>query len=94
MNICSYVGARAHCAYCTNVQGANPKNLCKMTNKFFLTNGEKCDIIYTEREVNTMKYFVQFGYHYQEFPTYRDAEIYCGMNNIPCDEIYEIEEGE
>lgn len=41
-----------------------------------------------------MKYFVQFGRYYQEFPTYRDAEIYCGMYNIPGDEIYEIEEDE
>lgn len=41
-----------------------------------------------------MKYFVQYGRDYQEFPNYREAEIYCGERNIPCDEIYEIEEGE
>lgn len=29
---------------------------------------------------------------YKEFATYRDAEIYCGENNISCENIYEIGE--
>jgi len=37
-----------------------------------------------------MKYFVEYGRYYQEFATYREAEIYCGEHNIPCEEIYEI----
>ena len=43
-----------------------------------------------------MKYFVEDRYSgiYQEFKTYREAEIYCGMHNISCKNIYEIEEGE
>ena len=29
---------------------------------------------------------------YKEFATYREAEIYCGENNIPGEDIYEIGE--
>ena len=29
---------------------------------------------------------------YKEFSTYREAEIYCGENNIPGEDIYEIGE--
>ena len=28
----------------------------------------------------------------REFANYREAEIYCGENGIPCDEIFEEEE--
>lgn len=41
-----------------------------------------------------MKYFVE-SYErriYKEFATYREAEIYCGENNIHCEDIYEIGE--
>ena len=31
-------------------------------------------------------YYLENG---MEFPTYRDAEIYCGECGIPCEEIYE-----
>ncbi len=27
---------------------------------------------------------------YKEFATYREAELYCGENNIHCENIYEI----
>ena len=37
------------------------------------------------------KYIVETTYNFQEFDEYRDAEIYCGENNIPCDCIYEEE---
>ena len=30
---------------------------------------------------------------YKEFATYRDAEVYCGENNISCENIYKIGEG-
>lgn len=39
-----------------------------------------------------MKYFVE-SYErriYKEFRTYHEAEIYCGENNIPAEDIYEI----
>ena len=36
-----------------------------------------------------MKYFVDYGIYYGEFKTYREAEIFCGENRIPCEEIYE-----
>lgn len=41
-----------------------------------------------------MKYFVE-SYErriYKEFATYRQAELYCGENNISCENIYEIGE--
>lgn len=40
-----------------------------------------------------MKYFVESYEHriYKEFCTYREAEIYCGENNIHCENIYTIE---
>ncbi len=37
-----------------------------------------------------MKYFVECGLIYEEFATYRDAEIYCGEHGIHCENIYEI----
>ena len=40
------------------------------------------------------KYIVETTYNFQEFDEYRDAEIYCGENNIPCDCIYEEEYAE
>ena len=42
-----------------------------------------------------MKYFVEFYEHriYKEFRTYREAEAYCGENNISCENIYEIGKG-
>lgn len=42
-----------------------------------------------------MVYIVESYEHriYKEFRTYRDAEIYCGENNIPAEDIYEIGEG-
>ena len=39
-----------------------------------------------------MKYFIE-SYErriYKEFATYDEAEIYCGENNIPAEDIYEI----
>ena len=30
---------------------------------------------------------------YKEFATYREAEIYCGENNISCENIYKIGKG-
>lgn len=39
-----------------------------------------------------MKYIVFEKVGYKEFPTYRDAEIYCGENGIHPEEIYEEEE--
>ena len=36
-----------------------------------------------------MKYFVEYGYIYEEFNTYREAEIFCGENGIYCENIYE-----
>lgn len=40
------------------------------------------------------KYIVETAYNFQEFDNYRDAEIYCGEKNIPCDCIYEEEYSE
>ena len=40
------------------------------------------------------KYIVETVYTFKEFDEYRDAEIYCGENNIPCDSIYEEEYAE
>jgi hypothetical protein len=40
------------------------------------------------------KYIVETVYKFKEFDEYRDAEIYCGENNIPCDCIYEEEYAE
>ena len=37
-----------------------------------------------------MNYFVEFGRVYEEFATYREAEIFCGENGIHCENIYEI----
>lgn len=36
-----------------------------------------------------MKYYVDNGIYYEEFDLYREAEIFCGENGIPCEEIYE-----
>lgn len=36
-----------------------------------------------------MKYFVEYGYIYEEFNTCREAEIFCGENGIYCENIYE-----
>ena len=33
--------------------------------------------------------FMISGQYYEEFETYRDAEIYCGEHGIPCEEIFE-----
>ena len=43
----------------------------------------------SEREVIQMKYYVDYGIYYEEFDTYREAEIFCGENELPCEEIYE-----
>lgn len=59
--------------------------------KKVLTNPVLCAIIKVqrnEREVTKM-YYLENG---MEFATYRDAEIYCGEQDIPCEEIYK--EGE
>lgn len=42
-----------------------------------------------------MKYFIECYERriYQEFATYRQAEVYCGENNISCENIYEIGKG-
>lgn len=37
-----------------------------------------------------MMYCVDFGMTYEEFATYREAEIFCGENGIGCENIYEI----
>jgi len=37
-----------------------------------------------------MKYFVEDGMVYEEFATYREAEIYCGEHGIHCENIYEL----
>ena len=37
-----------------------------------------------------MKYCVEYEGIYEEFATYREAEIYCGMHRIHCENIYEI----
>ena len=42
-----------------------------------------------EREVIQMKYYVDNGIYYEEFDSYREAEIFCGENGISCEEIYE-----
>ena len=39
-----------------------------------------------------MGYIVMWGIQCEEFDTYREAEIYCGECDIPCEEIYEKEE--
>ena len=55
-----------------------------------MTNTYLCGIIRVqrnEREARTM-YYLENG---MEFATYRDAEIYCGEQGIPCEEIYESE---
>ena len=40
-----------------------------------------------------MKYFVEYGYIYEEFNTYREAEIFCGERGIYApDAIYKIVE--
>lgn len=36
-----------------------------------------------------MKYFVEYGYIYEEFETYHEAEIFCCENGIYCENIYE-----
>lgn len=36
-----------------------------------------------------MKYFVEYGCIYEEFNTYKEAEIFCGENGIYCENIYE-----
>lgn len=36
-----------------------------------------------------MTYFVEYNGIYEEFETYREAEIYCGERGIPCEFIYE-----
>ena len=40
-----------------------------------------------------MKYVVDYGRTYEEFPTYAEAELFCGVTGIHCEHIYE-EEGE
>ena len=37
-----------------------------------------------------MKYCVEYKNIYEEFETYREAEIFCGMYHIHCEYIYEI----
>ena len=37
-------------------------------------------------------FYVQTKISYEEFTTYREAEIYCAMNGIHCEEIMEEEE--
>lgn len=39
-----------------------------------------------------MKYFVEFGMIYEEFETYREAEIFCGERGIGGENIYEMDE--
>ena len=34
-------------------------------------------------------YYVHNGRFYEEFDTNREAEIYCGEHDIPCEEIFE-----
>jgi len=38
-----------------------------------------------------MKYLVDYGFHYEFFETYREAEIYCGERGIHCENIYEVD---
>ena len=38
-----------------------------------------------------MKYIVETGRFFEEFETYREAEIFCGENGIHCENIYEEE---
>jgi hypothetical protein len=35
---------------------------------------------------------VEYNIQCEEFDTYRQAEIFCGENNIHCENIYEKEE--
>lgn len=37
-------------------------------------------------------FYIDFGIYYMEFATYREAEIFCGLCGIPCEEIYEDNE--
>ena len=37
-----------------------------------------------------MKYCVEFGRVYEEFETYREAEIFCGEHGIYGEFIYEL----
>lgn len=39
-----------------------------------------------------MAYIVFTKQSAYEFSNYRDAEIFCGVNKIPCEEIYESNE--
>lgn len=39
----------------------------------------------------SIKYYVFTKFSAYEFSSYRDAEIFCGVNGIPCEEIYENE---
>lgn len=41
-----------------------------------------------------MMYFVEYGRVYEEFLTYRDAEIFCGERGIHPENIYEMEMGD
>lgn len=36
-----------------------------------------------------MSYYVEYENIYEEFATYREAEIYCGERHISCENIYE-----
>ena len=47
----------------------------------------------TEEEMEEMHaYFcVEYGQTYQEFTTYREAEIYCGEHGIHPENIYELD---
>lgn len=39
-----------------------------------------------------MKYIIDDGRFYAEFDTYREAEVFCGVNGIHGEDIYEEEE--
>ena len=41
-----------------------------------------------------MNYFVEFGRVYEEFATYREAEIFCGERGIHPEDIVEITDEE
>lgn len=41
-----------------------------------------------KEEIFKMMYYVEYGRIYEEFESYREAEIFCGENGIPCEYIY------
>ena len=34
-------------------------------------------------------FYIDYNGYYEEFPTYREAEVFCGECGLPCEEICE-----